>query len=152
VPLLQRLLSGRKQHCNVLGNRSDCVRRPRPQAKAPSCGPFAPSRRQETRAGSARLRLRKYAVTRAYFEGRKTATKLDPNLASSIRFLTWGRKAASFLGPKNGPRIGPPKPSKNGTSRTGNLVLYCRRGVLLKRHPSTRCAPQTSVPRRFRLA
>jgi hypothetical protein len=119
-----------EHHCDVLGNRSECVRRPRPQATAPSCGPFAPSRRQETRAGSARPRLRKYAVTRAYFEGRKTASKCVTNLAPSIRFLTWGRKAASFLGPKNGPRIGPPKPSKNGTSRTGNIAQYCRWGAL----------------------
>jgi hypothetical protein len=138
-----------EHHCNVLGNRSECVRRPRPQATAPSCGPFAPSRRQETRAGSARPRLRKYAVTRAYFEGRKTASKFVTNLAPSIRFLTWGRKAASFSGPKNGLRIGTPEPSKNGTSRTGNIAQYCMRGVRLKRRLPTRYAPQTSVPRRF---
>ena len=118
-----------EQHCNVLGNRSDCVRRPRPQAKAPSCGPFAPSRRQETRAGSARLRLRKYAVTRAYFEGRKTAPKLDPNLASSIRFLTWGRKAASFSDPKDGPRIAPPKNHQKTGPAVQDMLFYTAGGA-----------------------
>ena len=150
---MQRLLYGRNTIAMFWAINPNVRGGPAPQAKAPSCGPFAPSRRQETRAGSARLRLRKYAVTRADFEGRKTASKLDPNLASAIRFLTWGREPARFLGPKSGPSIGPPpKTIKNGISRTGNLVLYCRRGVLLKRHPSTRCAPQTSVPRRCRLA
>ena len=121
-----------------------CAEAPPPSYRAILRRLFLPSRRQETRAGSARPRVRNYAVTRAYFEGRKTASKCVTDLAPSIRFLTWGRKAASLLGPKNGPRIGPPKPSKNGTSRTGQILPNIAGGA--------RCARQTSVPRRFRLA
>ena len=120
-----------EHHCDVLGNGSECVRRPRPQATAPSCGLFAPSRRQETRAGSARPRLRKYAVTRAYFEGRTTASKFVTNLAPSIRFLN--------LGPKSGLVVGSEERTQNWPSKTiekrdqpygTNIAQYCRRGAL----------------------
>ena len=103
-----------EHHCDVLGNRSECVRRPRPHATAPSCGLFAPSRRQETRAGSARPRLRKYAGTRAYFEGRKTASNCVTNLAPSIRFLTWGRKRPRFLVRKTDSESAPQNHQKTG--------------------------------------
>jgi len=117
--------------CDVLGNGFECVRRPRPQATAPSCGLFAPSRRQETRAGSARPRVRNYAVTRAYCEGRKTASKCVTDLAPSIRFLTWGRKAASLLGPKKRTQNWPSKTIEKRDQPYGtSIAQYCRRGAL----------------------
>ena len=50
-------------------------------------------------------------------------------MATSIAPLIMGRKAASFLGPKNGPKIGPPNIIKNGTTNQENLATNSKHAL-----------------------